>query len=169
MRYFVTVDGQVFEVDLAQGAKVNGELVDVELAHVPGSPVRRLAVGGRSHALHVGNREGQGNWDIHLDGERFAVNVVDERTQAIRAMTGASTAAQGPRPVRAPMPGLVVRVEVAVGESVAAGQGVVIIEAMKMENELKSDAAGIVKKILVEQGQVVEKGTVLIEFQEPHG
>jgi biotin carboxyl carrier protein len=71
--------------------------------------------------------------------------------------------------VRAPMPGLIVRVEVAEGESVSAGQGVVIIEAMKMENELKSDAAGVVKKILVQQGQAVEKGTVLIEFQEPHG
>jgi pyruvate carboxylase subunit B len=58
---------------------------------------------------------------------------------------------------------------VAEGESVSAGQGVVIIEAMKMENELKSDAAGVVKKILVQQGQAVEKGTVLIEFQEPHG
>ncbi len=169
MRYFVTVDGQTFEVDLAHGAQVNGQPVDADLSSVPGSPVRLLSVGGRAHALHVGTAEGQGNWDIHLDGERFAVNVVDERTQAIRAMTGSNAAAQGPKPVRAPMPGLIVRVEVKEGDSVSAGQGVVIIEAMKMENELKAEVAGSVKKVLVQPGQAVEKGTVLIEFGDKHG
>jgi len=165
MRYFVTVHGQTFEVDLAQGVKVNGETVEAELSSVPGSPVRRLAVRGRSHALHIGKGEGQGNWDIHLDGERFAVTVVDERTQAIRAMTGANTGPQGPKPVRAPMPGLVVRLAVAEGESVSAGQGVVIIEAMKMENELKADAAGVVARVAVAAGQAVEKGAIMIEFE----
>ena len=169
MRYFVTVNGQTFEVDLAQGVKVNGEPVDAQLSHVPGTPVRRLSVGGRSHALYIGSAEGQGSWDLHLDGERFAVEVVDERTQAIRAMTGANSAPLGPKPVRAPMPGLIVRLAVVEGDTVSAGQGVVIIEAMKMENELKADAPGVVKKVLVQPGQAVEKGTVLIEFQEAHG
>jgi pyruvate carboxylase subunit B len=66
------------------------------------------------------------------------------------------------------MPGLVVRVEVAEGQSVTAGQGVVIMEAMKMENELKAEAAGVVGKILVQPGQAVEKGAVLIEFRDPN-
>jgi pyruvate carboxylase subunit B len=62
------------------------------------------------------------------------------------------------------MPGLVVRVEVAPGDRVAAGQGVVIIEAMKMENELKADGGGVVSCIHVVAGQTVDKGTVLVEF-----
>jgi pyruvate carboxylase subunit B len=126
-------------------------------------------VGGRSHALHVGTAEEDSTWDIHLDGVRFNVNVVDERTQTIRAMTGSATVAQGPKPVRAPMPGLIVRIQVSEGDNVAAGQGVVIIEAMKMENELKAEAQGSVKKVHVQPGQAVEKVTILLEFQEKHG
>ena len=63
------------------------------------------------------------------------------------------------------MPGLVVRVDVEPGHRVEAGQGVVIIEAMKMENELKAEADGVVSRVLVEQGQAVEKGAVLVEFE----
>jgi len=80
-------------------------------------------------------------------------------------MTGGGAVAQGPKPVRAPMPGLVVRVEVEPGQEVKAGQGVVIIEAMKMENELKAEAVGVVSRVLVQQGQAVEKGAVLVEFE----
>jgi pyruvate carboxylase subunit B len=63
------------------------------------------------------------------------------------------------------MPGLVLRVQVAAGQTVRPGQGVVIVEAMKMENELKSDGGGIVSRVHVEPGQAVEKGAVLIEFE----
>jgi pyruvate carboxylase subunit B len=62
------------------------------------------------------------------------------------------------------MPGLVVRVNVAVGDSVQAGQGVVVMEAMKMENELRASASGTVKAINVSPGKAVEKGTVLVEL-----
>ena len=101
---------------------------------------------------------------MQLNGERVHANVVDERTRAIRAMTAHSAGAQGPKPVRAPMPGMVVRIEVEVGQRVSAGQGVVIIEAMKMENELKADGAGVVSKILATPGTAVEKGAVLVEL-----
>ena len=63
------------------------------------------------------------------------------------------------------MPGMIVRIEVQAGDRVQAGQGVVIIEAMKMENELKADAAGVVANVLIAPGTAVEKGTVLIEFE----
>jgi pyruvate carboxylase subunit B len=65
------------------------------------------------------------------------------------------------------MPGLIVRLEVTEGQTVSAGQGVVIMEAMKMENELRADGGGIVSRIRVAVGQAVEKGTVLVEFQAP--
>ena len=69
------------------------------------------------------------------------------------------------RTIVAPMPGLVVKVEVEVGQAVRAGQGVVVVEAMKMENELKAPADGVVAKIHVEPRQTVEKGTVLITLE----
>ena len=62
------------------------------------------------------------------------------------------------------MPGLIVRVSVAAGDSVQAGQGLVVMEAMKMENELRAHGAGTVKAVHVEAGKAVEKGTVLVEF-----
>ena len=73
----------------------------------------------------------------------------------------------GPKPLRAPMPGLVVQLEVAEGDQVTSGQGLVIVEAMKMENELKSEGEGTVKRILVEPGQAVDKDQVLVEFETP--
>ncbi|HEX7119653.1 MAG TPA: biotin/lipoyl-containing protein [Longimicrobiales bacterium] len=166
MRYYVTIGERTFEVDLSAGtATVDGRPVAAELESLPGTPVRHLLADGRSFGLVAGKGEARGAWDLHLDGQRYAVEVVDERTRAIRAMTGGVKGAQGPKPVRAPMPGLVVRVEVEAGQSVRPGQGIVIIEAMKMENELQAEAEGVVARVLVEQGQAVEKGAVLVEFE----
>jgi pyruvate carboxylase subunit B len=126
--------------------------------------LRRLSLEGKSYRVVALPGEARGGWDLQLGGERIRVDVVDERTRTIRAMTARNNGPQGPKPVRAPMPGMVVRVEVEPGQHVGAGQGVVIIEAMKMENELKADAAGVVSKVLVTAGTAVEKGAVLIEF-----
>ena len=78
-----------------------------------------------------------------------AAEVVDERTRVIRAMTGNGAQTPGPRPVLATMPGLVVRVEVAEGDTVRGGQGIVIVEAMKMENELRAEGPGVVRRVHV--------------------
>jgi biotin carboxyl carrier protein len=92
--------------------------------------------------------------------------VMDERTRHIRSLTAGSTGARGPAPLRAPMPGLVVRVLVESGQEVAVGAGVVVLEAMKMENELKAPSAGVVGAIRVGAGEPVEKGQVLVEFRD---
>jgi pyruvate carboxylase subunit B len=166
MRYYVTIGDRTFEVDLSgEVARVDGRPIEAELAAVPGTPIRHLLADARSHTVVARPGEARGWWDVHLDGRRFEIEVIDERTRAIRSMTGGGAVAQGPKPVRAPMPGLVVRVEVEPGQEVKAGQGVVIIEAMKMENELKAEAAGVVSRVLVQQGQAVEKGAVLVEFE----
>ncbi|HET9982661.1 MAG TPA: biotin/lipoyl-containing protein [Longimicrobiales bacterium] len=166
MRYYVTIGDRTVEVDLTgPRPRVDGVEVEADLVALPGTPVRHLLLDGRSYALVARAGEARGAWDVHLDGRRFAPEVVDERTRAIRAMTGKGAVAQGPRPVRAPMPGLVTRVDVAVGQAVQAGQGVLVIEAMKMQNELRADAGGTVVRILVEAGQAVEKGAVLVEFE----
>jgi biotin carboxyl carrier protein len=106
----------------------------------------------------------RGVYSLVLDGHRYDVEALDERTRAIRDLAGATAGAVGPTPLVAPMPGLIVRITVSVGDSVAAGQGLVMMEAMKMENELRSASAGTVAAIRVQPGQAVEKGAVLVEL-----
>jgi pyruvate carboxylase subunit B len=164
MRYFVTLAGRTFEVVIEEDAvTVDGVPVPVDLAALPGTPLRHLVAGERAFELSA-RRLGKGRWALDLGGRTLEADVVDERTRVIRALA-ATTPAAGPSPVRAPMPGLVVRVEVEPGQMIQAGQGVVIIEAMKMENELRADAPGVVSRVLVRAGQAVEKGAVLVEFE----
>lgn len=164
MLYFVTLAGRTFQVELGPGGvSVDGSPVEAELAHVDGTEVRSLLLDGASHRM-LAHRNGGGSWELHLAGRRYSVEAVDERTRAIREMTGVSGAAAGPRPVRAPMPGLVVKVEVEEGQRVEPGQGLVIVEAMKMENELKAESAGVVARIHAQPGQAVEKDQILIDF-----
>lgn len=165
MRYYVTIGSRTLEVDLSGATPtVDGEPVAAELVAVPGTRIRSLLVDGRSHSLIALPGEREDHWELTIAGERLSAAVVDERTRAIREMTGAAEET-AERSVTAPMPGLVVRVEVEPGERVAAGQGVVIVEAMKMENELKAPADGVVVSVAVQPGQTVDKGAVLIVLE----
>jgi acetyl/propionyl-CoA carboxylase alpha subunit len=165
MKYFVTIGDRTLEVDLAGHTPlVDGTPVEAHFAHLPGTPLRSLIADGRSYAVTAQAGERRGRWVVGLRGRRFTADAVDERTRAIREMTGG---AEDPveRTILAPMPGLVVRVDVEVGQAVKAGQGVVVVEAMKMENELKAPSDGVVAKIHVEPRQTVEKGAVLITLE----
>ena len=164
MRYFVTVGARVFEVELGpDGARVDGRPVRARLEHADASPVLGLTVDDRTHRL-VAARSGKGRWKIGLRGCVVDADVVDERTKAIRAMAGSAAGPAGPAPIVAPMPGMVVKVEVAEGDRVEAGQGVAIVEAMKMENELRATGAGVVTRVRVRQGDAVEKDQILVDL-----
>jgi biotin carboxyl carrier protein len=165
MLYHVTIGERTLRVELDGGiARVDGtEFAVADLARLPGTDVRHLLADDHS-ATVVAHRSDYG-WDLVVDGWPVRAEVVDERTRAIRAMTGRSAASTGHRPVRAPMPGLIVRVEVAEGDRLRPGQGVVVMEAMKMENELRADGDGVVARVLVKPGQAVEKGAILVEFE----
>jgi pyruvate carboxylase subunit B len=163
VRYIVTLAGRDIEVE------VDGELVTVAgRAHsanltAPGTPVRQLFLDGRSESVALAG-SGGGRWSVTRGGEQWEVEVIDERTGHIRALTGAGDRPRGPAALKAPMPGLVVRVQVESGAHVAAGAGVVVLEAMKMENELRAAVAATVRAVRVRPGEAVEKGQVLVEF-----
>jgi len=165
MLYHVTIGSRTLTVEL-DGDRVLVDGTDAgvaDLVPLPGTHVKHLLLDNRSVTV-VAQRDGD-DWRLHVDGWPVRAEVVDERTRAIRAMTSRVAGPQGPKPVRAPMPGMIVRIEVSEGEQVRAGQGVAVMEAMKMENELRAEADGIVSRVLAEAGQAVEKGAVLVEFR----
>jgi len=167
MLYHVTMAGRTLQVELdADGIRVDGTAVEADLATIEGTDVRTLLLDGASHRMVV-RAEGSGRWYVLLGGRRYRTEVVDERTRAIREMTGAGAGPAGPSPIRAPMPGLVVKIEVTEGDTIQEGQGVAIVEAMKMENELRASSPGLVSRVLVEEGQAVEKDQILVELAAP--
>lgn len=165
MLYHVTIGERTLAVEL-DGSRVvvdGREIEQADLTRLEGTAMRSLLLDGASSVVSA--HAADDGWDLQVDGWPLHAAVVDERTRAIRAMTGQGAGPQGPKPVRAPMPGLIVRVDVQVGDTVQAGKGVVVMEAMKMENELKAESGGVVSRIAVEPGAAVEKGAVLVEFE----
>ena len=165
MKFVVQVGDVRVVVELdAEGVEVAGERVRAHLADVDGTPVRLVSIGDEVHRVLVRRHRERGRYTLWLDGHRYEAEALDERTRAIRDLSATGKAAVGPAPLLAPMPGLVVRVNVEPGEEVRAGQPLVVMEAMKMENELRSPAAGTVKNVPARVGQAVEKGALLVEL-----
>jgi pyruvate carboxylase subunit B len=141
-------------------AAIRGELSDIE-----GSPVRMVKLGTHVYRVVAEKRQGRGRYTLWVDGYRFETEALDERTRSIRDLSAATAGPTGPAPIIAPMPGLIVRVNVSVGDRVEAGQGLVVMEAMKMENELRAIAPGTVRSVEVSPGTAVEKGALLVALE----
>lgn len=116
---------------------------------------------GRSIEALVERRDGRAT--VWLDGAVYELDLVDERAARRRGRGGAAGDRQ--KAVKAPMPGKVVKHLVAVGDRVEAGQGVVVVEAMKMENELRAPAEGVVTALPAAEGTAVESGAVLVVLE----
>ena len=164
MKYFVSVAGKETEVEVdGDRVTVGGRTMTTSLESLPGTPLVVLALDGRPATLPL-ERTSRGRWVVSVHGERHDVEVVDERTRHIRSLAGTGAVATAGGIIKAPMPGLVVRVQVEVGERVVAGTPVAVLEAMKMENQLKAPAAGTIRAIHVRPGDAVEKGKGLIDI-----
>jgi Acetyl/propionyl-CoA carboxylase, alpha subunit len=166
MKYIVQLNDERRSVSLdPEGVRYEGELVRAELSEIEGSPVRMVKIGTEVYRVVVEKRPGRGRYTLWVDGYRFEAEALDERTRAVRDLSAASASPLGPAPIVAPMPGLIVRVNVKIGDRVEAGQGIVVMEAMKMENELRATAAGTVKSVEVAAGAAVEKGALLVGLE----
>ena len=163
------LDSQVIEVEVdGDRVIVAGQTYSATLGVIPGTPLRQLLLDGRPTTLSVESL-GRGRWALAPGGERREVEVLDERALHIRSLTGSGDRPRTIPVLKAPMPGLVLRVQVKPGQRVPAGAGLVVLEAMKMENELKAPAATVVKAVRVQPGEAVEKGQVLLEFEDSAG
>ena len=168
MKYFVTIGTQTLEVEV-EGTRVTVDGVggETDLAAVSGTPLYHVLLGGESWTVAAEPLEGAGRWVLGMVGERVEVRVQDERSRATEAVSGKGQRVVAGGTVRAPMPGLVVRIEVAEGQQVDAGAGLVVVEAMKMENELRAPRPGMVQTVHVAVGQAVEKGASLVTLASP--
>lgn len=162
MKYHVMLRGHTYVVDVDGGAvTVDGERLESHWAAIPGTPLIHLLLGKDSWTVACQPLDGR-RWALGAAGERFEIEVQDDRSKQIEALTGQGRKAAVGGVVKAPMPGLVVRVEVTAGQAVEVGEGLVVVEAMKMENELRASHNGMVEHVHVKAGDRVEKGAPLI-------
>ena len=162
MRYITTVEGKQFLVEIIdeKHLSVDGKVYEVDFESVSGQPVYSLIVDGRSHEAYVA--QGDENWQVLLRGRLFPITVEDEREKRLRSAAGGGVAESGEFHLKAPMPGLVVAIHVAEGQVVKKGQVLLILESMKMQNELKSPRDGTVGRLRVKAGETVEQKQTLL-------
>jgi biotin carboxyl carrier protein len=160
MTYDITIDGKNYRLDLnrADGrwsCRLDGRAVEID-AVLARPDVLSLRIGNQAYEVKCERVAG----DTHLwvGSARFAVEVRDPRSLRgrVRAMDD-----HGPKKLTAPMPGKIVRVLLNQGDQVDAGAGVLVVEAMKMQNEIKSPKKGTIQRILVGEGAAVNAGDVL--------
>lgn len=162
MRYITTIDERQFTVEIIdeKHVSVDGKVYEIDFESVAGQPVYSLIVNGRSHESYI--YPGDDNWQVLLRGRLYPAVVEDEREKRLRAAAGGNVAETGEFHLRAPMPGLVVTIPVTEGEEVKKGQVILILESMKMQNELKSPRDGTIGRIRVRSGESVEQKQTLL-------
>jgi biotin carboxyl carrier protein len=167
--YQVTIGERILQVTLRREGSIwyaqvdQGSDVVVDLATVRG-PLRSLLLGDKRIELLA--TRGADGVDLTIAGIPYRAEVLDEAHARLAQVAGARGAAHGKRDLKAPMPGLVVKVLAAEGDEVAAHQPLVVLQAMKMENELALPRAGKVSKVQAQPGQTVEAGQVLVTLEE---
>lgn len=164
MRYITTIEGKEFLVEIIDDkhVSVDGKVYEVDFESVSGQPVYSLIVNGKSYEGYVA--QGEDNWQVLLRGRLFPITVEDEREKRLRSAAGSGVAETGEFHLRAPMPGLVVTIPVEEGQAVKKGQVMLILESMKMQNELKSPRDGTVGRVRVKPGETVEQKQTLLSI-----
>jgi acetyl/propionyl-CoA carboxylase alpha subunit len=166
VKYSIEIGGRKLAASItADSVELDGRAHTARMGAVGTSPLRIMVLDGQSYEVVAVPGGERGRWRLAMWGERFEVDVVDERQHAIRAMLGRSGPAPAGGKIKAPMLGLIVRVLVEEGQVVPAGAGIVVVEAMKMENELAATTGGVVQKVHVVPGAAVDKGQVLVEIR----
>lgn len=161
VKYVTTINDKQFEVEITNDGKlfVNGEEKAYDFLPL-GDALYSIIMQNKSYEVVVEERDG--DYEVLLEGKLFTGTVLDERSQLMAARRGGGMSDSGEISIKAPMPGLVVAIPVEEGQEIAAGTTVIILESMKMQNELKAPRDGTVQRISVEAGQSVEQKKVLV-------
>lgn len=170
MKHFVEISDKKFEIDIESSNPMN-------VIHVDGKPVNVTYNGGLRHgrgSLLIADKPidirifpNGDETNVQIGSTEYRVRVEDERTRKLNEIIGTKhLESDSARDVKAPMPGLVVLVDVKEGDTVAKGQQILVIEAMKMENPITSPADGTIENLKVEAGQAVDKGELLMTVKK---
>lgn len=171
MKLFVTLEGRETEVTFhTEGDKLvleaGGRHIEADFVRLPDGEVYSLLIDGRSHVVRV-SPAGEG-LEVELRGAVIPVEVKHPLEKMLQAVGGGRAATRG-ETINAPMPGVVVAIRVKPGDVVSAGQAVVVVEAMKMQNELAVVHDGVVTEVLVAERAAVSAGQPLVKLAPPSG
>jgi biotin carboxyl carrier protein len=164
MKYVTTIGERDFLVEILDDHHValDGVLYEIDFESLADQPVYSLLLDGYSHEAYVYPREEE--WQVLLQGRLYPAKVEDEREKRLRLSSGIEVSERGEYHLRAPMPGLVVAVQVAEGQEVDKGDVLVVLESMKMQNELKAPRKGAVARVRVRPGERVEQKQILLNL-----
>ena len=162
MKYITTIGEREFTIEIVNRnlVIVNGVSYEVDFSSVSGQPVYSLIVDNKSYEGYM--YPDDDDWEVLLQGILYSVNVEDERERRLRQALGDGPSQTGEFHLKAPMPGLVVSVPVTEGQEVAKGDVLIILESMKMQNELKSPQDGKISRVKVAVGDSVERKQTLL-------
>ena len=165
MKYITTIDDKEFLVEIIDDrhVSVDGKIIEVDFESVRSQPVFSLIVDGKSYEAYV--YDGEEDLEVLIKGRLYHSRVEDERERRLRAASGGGVVDSGIFHLKAPMPGLVVSVSVEEGQEVKKGDVLLILESMKMQNELKCPRDGIVGRILVTGGDSVEQRQKMLSVE----
>lgn len=164
MKYIAEVDGLEFPVEILDEhhLRFGKEILDVDFTAVSGQPLYSLIVNGESFEGYIYPDEG--NWQVLLLGRSYSVNIEDEREKRLRTSETGLTSPGREFTLKAPMPGQAIAVPVSEGQQVEKGQILVILESMKMQNELRAPYAGKVARLRINAGAIVQQKQILLHL-----
>ena len=162
MKYVTTVEGREYIVDILDDHRisVDGVIYQVDFMPVGDQQVYSLVVDGKSVDAHVYPNEDI--WQVIFQGNLFSATVEDEREKRLRAALGGKVAEHEDFHLKAPMPGMVISIPVEEGQMIQKGDVLVILESMKMQNELRSPRDGKVTRLRVKIGDRVEQKETML-------
>jgi biotin carboxyl carrier protein len=160
-KYIATIDEKEFLVEILDEThvSVDGVVYAIDFLPISDQPVYSILVNGSSYEGYVYQEEQL--LQVLLRGTFYPALIEDEREKRLRATAGGNVVLTGDTPIKSPMPGLVIAVIVTEGQLVSKGDTLVILESMKMQNELRSPRDGVVSRLRVEAGQSVERHQIL--------
>jgi biotin carboxyl carrier protein len=162
MKYVTIVTNCQFTIDINQAGQVtvDGQVINVDMQQMQDTTMYSMIIDGKSHDVRM--NEGDGVYITQIGGEIFEVVVEDERTRRLAGLKSGPATAAGEAILKASMPGVVVEVLVAEGQEVARGDIIIILESMKMQNEIKAPRDGKVHLVRVSAGDKVEQNAVMV-------
>lgn len=162
MKYVTTIGEHQFVIDINREGQVtvDGQVIDIDMRQLLDTTMYSIITNGQSHDVRL--TEMEESYNVQVSGQIFEVQVEDERTRRLAGLRSLSGIAAGEIIIKAPMPGVVIEVPVQPGQQVDAGDIVVILESMKMQNEFKAPRAGKVHTVRVTPGARVDQNMVMV-------